>query len=193
MDGRFWYTYRNWSNLGQGVYERLWKLIPVGYTWSSAFQQYFYGVFRLETLKDLIWIDGSYFHKETYSLFFRISERGYIHFVDDVTLKKYNVKADFKKWRDKNYVDKPRRWKLAGAKVEELIPMTLNIFSTVAKSDKLGLGEKIRLILFCCYNFLGAVLHSKTPWWKRLLRMPFRALRKLLYLVNRALNAIIRA
>ena len=193
MEGRFWYSYRNYSNLGVSVFDRLWGLMPIGYTWSSAFQQYFYGVFRRETLQEFLWQDGEYYHKQTFSLFFEISERGYIHFVDDVKLKKYNFNSDFKKWRDKNYVDKPKRWKFAGSKVEELIPMTLTIVKTVAKSQKLSLWEKTRLIAFCFYNFLGAVLNSRIPLWKRILRFPFRLVRKLLHVIDRVLERILRS
>jgi len=191
LEGRYWYTYRNYSNLGQSVYVRLRTLIAIGYSEPSGFQQYFYGVFRRKTLMDCIWVDGKYYYKETFSLFFRLSERGFIHFADDVKLDKYNFNEDFKKWRDANYVDKPLRYKFAGAKVEELLPRTVNILSTVARSSNLGRADKVRLMTFCLTRFAAALASGRAPLWKRIALLPFRLLRKIVHLTARALDKVL--
>jgi len=193
LEGRYWYTYNNYSNLGESVYDRLRTLIAIGYSEPSAFQQYFYGVFRRETLMDCMWVDGKYYYKETFSLFFRISERGFIHFADDVKLDKYNFNEDFQKWRDANYVDKPLRYKFAGAKVEELLPRTVNILSTVARSRKLSRTDKFRLMIFCLTRFAAALASSQVPLWKRIARLPFRLLRKIVHLITRLLDKVLQS
>jgi GT2 family glycosyltransferase len=188
MENRYWFTYRNFSSLGQSVYDRLRNLIDIGYSQPSAFQQYFFGVFRRDTLAECTWEDGKYYWDESFSLFFRLSEKGFLHFADDVTLDKFNFKEDFKKWRDKRYCDKPMRYKFAGARVSELMPKTLNIISVVAKSRRLSVFEKFYLLNFCCLRFMGALVASKVPLWKRIARLPFRLVRKVLHVNRRILG-----
>lgn len=59
--------------------------------------------------------------------------------------------------------DKPMRHKVAGARVSELMPKTLNIVSVVAKSRRLSISEKLHLLNFCFLQFMGALVTSKVP------------------------------
>jgi glycosyltransferase involved in cell wall biosynthesis len=184
LEGDYWFSYMNYSNVGESVYTRLAKLVSIGYCEPSVFQQYIFGMFRREALVECMWADGEYYYRETFSLFFRISERGFIHCADDVTLEKFNFNEDFKKWRDSNYVDKPKRYKLAGARVERFLPRTLCIISTVYRSQNLALTEKIRLIVFCLVHFLAALVASPIPLWKRIVTVPYRLARKAKHLLR---------
>lgn len=193
MEGRFWYSFANYSSVGEDTYERLARLIHIGYTNYRLYTHYFLGLYRLSTLRDVMWPDGRCYIRETLSLFIRISERGTLHFADDVKLEKYNQKSDLRKWRERNYVDKPARWRVLGSEMEEYLPLTVNIFRTVWQSDALSLGEKALLSVHSLRTLIGVLIQSsRTPWWKRLLRLPLRALRKLLSLLLRAISLLLR-
>jgi glycosyltransferase involved in cell wall biosynthesis len=192
MEERYWYSYRTYSNIGVNVYERLSQLIPVAYYGPSFFEQYFYGVFKRDALSECIWEDNKSYYKETFSMFFRLSERGYLHVAEDVTLTKYNAREDLSKWRNAKYVDRPLRYKFAGSRVEELIPRTLNIFSTVIKSKQLTASQKFRLIVSCFPCFAGALNTGQKPLWKRMAQLPRRLLRKTRYMLRRVLETLLR-
>jgi hypothetical protein len=140
-----------------------------------------------------MWVDGKYYYKETFSLFFRISEIGFIHFAEDVTLEKFNSNEDFKKWREAKYVDKPLRYKFFGAKLEELLPRTANIFATVIKSQELSNADKFSLLKFCITQFFRTLFISKIPLWKRIVLLPFRIVRKVMHVADQVLDRILRA
>ena len=55
MEGEYWFSYLDYTNLGQTPFERLRDLIPVGYTAPSAFLQHFYGVYKRQVAADCIW------------------------------------------------------------------------------------------------------------------------------------------
>ncbi|MCX2980947.1 glycosyltransferase family 2 protein [Halieaceae bacterium IMCC14734] len=182
MEGRYWYTYSTFSTLGQHAYHRFRRLIDIGYSQPSAFQQYFFGIFRRDTLAACVWEDGKYYWDGSFSLFFRISELGFLHLAEDVSLDKFNRKEDFKKWRDKNYCDKPIRFKFAGAKVSEVLPKTLDILVTLARSQQLTKPQKIRLMTLCIIRFISVLFTSKEALWKRVALIPYRLLRKALHI-----------
>ena len=192
LDGKYWRSYHTYSNLGTDTYERLARLIPVAYYGPSFFEQYFYGVFNRKSLQDCVWQDGKCYFKETFSMFFRLSERGYLHVADDVTIRKYNVGEDLAKWRDAKYIDRPLRYKFAGDKVEQLIPRTLNILRTVFRSDKLTRHEKLSLARLCGRHFLRSLSRSRKSIWYRLGRLPSRLLRKLRHVVRKSLEGLLR-
>lgn len=190
MDGRFWYRYANYSNLGTSVYERLRGLIFIIYSSPNAFEQYFFGLFKVAPLLDCLWTDGEFYFKGAASMFFRLAEQGYIHCAPEVTVKKYNEKSDIIKWHEAKYYDRPLRYKIAGAKVEKLLPRTLDIIATVLKSKRLSATEKARLVGLCLAQFAGAVASSKLPLSKRIARLPRRIARKLKHVAKRLLGMI---
>jgi glycosyltransferase involved in cell wall biosynthesis len=192
-EGRYWFTYKNYSDLGENTYTRLGCLILIAYTDPSAFQQYFFGVFRREALIDCIWEDGQYYYREKFSLIFRIAEQGYIHFADDVTFEKHNLIDDSMKWRRAEYVDKPLPNKILGKKFEKLAPMTWNIMATVSKSERLSYLEKARLLLLCLLRFMGAWMASKTPLGRRIIGFPRRVLGTVRRIIRRALQKVLRS
>jgi glycosyltransferase involved in cell wall biosynthesis len=173
-EGRHWYTYKNYSDLGEDTYVRLGGLIAIAYSEPAAFQQYFLGVFSRESLLASLWKDREYHYKEKFSLLFRVAESGFLHFADDVTLEKNNFVTDSRKWQEARYIDRPRRYKFAGARLEKLLPITANIFATVGRSDNLGSVDKLRLFVWCSIHFAGALTGDKNPAWKRILRVPLK-------------------
>ncbi len=177
MDGHFWYTYANYSNLGKTTYDKLRELIVIGYSHPMAFEQYCYGLYEVDALQACIWKDGHYYFKGLWSMFFRLAERGVIHSAPTINLKKYNEQSDIIKWREAKYIDRPLRFKIAGEKVEKLLPRTLSIFSTVSQSHRLSYEEKFRLIMLCMRQFAVSLTNANPSVLERTILLPFKVLR----------------
>lgn len=192
MDGKYWRSYHTYSNLGFTTFERLADLIPIAYFGPSFFEHYYYGIFRRETLSECLWEDREFYYKEVFSMFFRIAERGHIQLADDVTIRKFNTGEDFIKWRDANYLDKPLCYKIAGSKVEELLPRTLNMLRVVFRSRRLSRSQKSRLGFYTLKFFLKAVVESEQTLWQRVTSLPRRLFRKAAHVLRRLLQWLLR-
>lgn len=192
-EGRYFSTCRNYSNLGQSVFLRLGNLITIGFYEPNAFQHYAYGVFRRGALLDCIDENRKHHPMENFSLFFRLSEQGFIHFAENVTLEKHEFSADTRKRREGKYIHRPREPRVTDTSVERLTPLALDIWRTLAKSKNLACLQKLRLWLWCVAQFTIASGALQNLTWRRVLLLPVRLLRVLLSFFLRTLERVLRA
>ncbi len=160
LDGKFWYTYETWSNVGKSCYARLRQMIPLAFVAPCSFEQYLYGLCRTATLKRHP-LAGTY--NFIFGLFFAMSEEGYIHVAPEVTLRKNTTGKERKAYEIAGYVvERSQLLRLLPRRFEEAITLARGMMRTIAGSSRLGLAAKAHLLLLCVLDcsWLGIIRPS---------------------------------
>jgi glycosyltransferase involved in cell wall biosynthesis len=138
LDGKYFYTFSNYSNVGLGTYERLRLLMYDAFEDPWRFEQYWHGLFLLNAgprfvCKELL--AACVFHH-----FFVLAERGTIAHAAEATLIKHTTQQNFENY----YANPLRRWR------RTLVIQLLRIIWT---SKRLRSSEKAQLAGQCLYQF----------------------------------------
>ena len=169
VDGRYAFTYDNWSNLGQSAYERLRNLIPNGFTQHWRFEQYWYGLFlRAAAAKHV-----SNEFKAAFHHFFVLAEAGAIIHAPELKLVKHSTRQKFQSYGRGDVYRK--HWALrcfggdVGESVQQCVPITLQMLQTILGSKRLSAKEKVRLVartirLFIRYPVKDQALRFRRRW-----------------------------
>ena len=153
-EGRYWFRCQDYSSLGARAFLRLGDLVRITYTEHDALDHLCFGLFRRAALLDALWRPDGFMFGERLSLLFRVAERGSFHVAGDTRLDIANTrKCDLVRLSPRETA-RPRKYRWLGTRLERLAPLTANIIRTVARSDRLTLAEKSRLLLLCLANFL---------------------------------------
>jgi len=172
LDGKFWYSYDNFSSKGLSTYERLKELILDGLISHDRFEQYFTGIFLLSASP----LKVSEEFKEQFYLFFALSEKGTIlhapelHCVKHTTqeqLDRYNFERNFNaRSTDRHHF----LLRFFSRNMKECLPITLQMMNIIIRSKNLSIPEKFKLLARCFYLFCKNNLFSEIMSGIRLIR-----------------------
>jgi glycosyltransferase involved in cell wall biosynthesis len=173
LNGKFWYSYDNFSSNGLSAYERLKQLIPDGLISHDRFEQYFNGVFLLSASP----LKVSEEFKEQFYLFFALSEKGAIlhapelHCIKHTTqeqLDRYNFERNFYAHAGNRHHSMLRFF---SRNMKECLPITLQMMNIIIRSKNLTIPEKFKLLTRCfhlfCKNTLIAEIMSGIRFIKK--------------------------
>jgi glycosyltransferase involved in cell wall biosynthesis len=175
LNGKYWYTYDDFSSIGLSTYERLKQLIPDGFISHDRFEQYFNGVFLLSAAPLRLSED----FKEQFYLFFALSEKGTIlnapelHCIKHTTqeqLDRYNFERNFNaRTSDRHH----SLLRFFSRNMKECLPITLQMMDIIIRSKNLIIPEKSRLLAMCFYLFCKYTLLAEIKSGIRLIKKKF--------------------
>jgi glycosyltransferase involved in cell wall biosynthesis len=156
LDGDYWYTYDNYSDVGKDTYHRLKDMIPHAFTGPNKFEQYFYGIFLKKAIPKKF-VLGEF--RCELRLFFQLSERGCIQHASDVRLVKSTSKAHLDRYKKRAFIHRHLWLNLFGRTAERTIPVTVGMILIVIRSGNLKFLQKMRLISKCLTCYKSYVLY----------------------------------
>jgi hypothetical protein len=154
-------------------------LMPDGLYNHSRFEQYWSGLYLREAAPPLI----SRYIKAPYRLFFALSERGALQHAPELKLIKHTTQQNYDNYSSGVHYRRLASLKYFGNFLQDCVPFTGQMLSTIWNSRRLTLMEKLALTARCMALFIRYPLYIEVrdripPQIRRLVRAPLRKLKQ---------------